>query len=123
MSDEYKKCLNTFLNHAFATSALGSEIACPYALCCSYFYSDRDTVRGHLFMKVMDVDYQQGTWNLHRKQSITNYDSDDDMVHYECTCANHESFEYEIYAVINVAFEQHEPTIVRLAQTTKQDIS
>ena len=90
MSDEYKKCLDAFLDHAFATSAIDNTTARPYALCCNRFYYDRDIVRGHLFMKVMDVDHQKGIWVLYGEQSITDCDSDDDIVDDEFTWENHE---------------------------------
>ena len=65
MSDEYKECLDAFLDHAFTTSPIDNTIVCPFTLCCNRFCYARDTVRCHLFMKAMDVKQYLGfAWGV-----------------------------------------------------------
>ena len=47
---------------------------------------------------------------MHLNQSITDRDSEDDMVHYEFTYESHESFEHDKRAMMSEAFEHHELT-------------
>ena len=60
-------------------------------------------------MKAMDGDYQKGIWVFYGEHNLTNYDSDNDVVHNEFIYKNHGSFEHDMHAMIDEAFERHEP--------------
>lgn len=109
MSSEYKECLDAFLDHAFATLSTDNKIACPCALCGNRFYHVREIMRGHLLKKSMDGDYQKGIWVLYGEHSLTNYDSDNDAINDEFIYENHKSFEHDMHAMIDEAFEHYEP--------------
>ena len=71
----YMRALDKFLDHAFATSAKDNKIACPCRTCANRHYFERATVRAHLIMKEMDVDYQKCIWNFHGESRANHNDN------------------------------------------------
>jgi len=57
IDNEYKECLDAFLDHAFTTSSNDDKIACPCVIYANRFYYVREIVKGHLIMKEMVLDY------------------------------------------------------------------
>jgi len=102
VSDEDKECLDAFLNHAFATSAIDNTIAWPCGLCYNRFYYDMDTVRDYLFIKrrmlfiIKIFGFCKGRKALAIMIVIMK--------------AMDESFEQDMHVMINQAFKHHEPS-------------
>ena len=49
MDNEYDEYLNTFLDHAFATFAVGHKNPCPCTMRVNQFHHEQEVVTGHLF--------------------------------------------------------------------------
>ncbi|XP_056689684.1 uncharacterized protein [Spinacia oleracea] len=105
--EEYRNALVTFLDHAFATSAVENKIACPCGNCANRFYHERELVMKHMIMKGMDIDYQKCIWVFHGEPRVCDGDR---FLHNNSTDVTNNACDNDILRMVEDAFEFREPS-------------
>jgi len=76
IENKYKEYINAFLDHAFATFAVGDKITCRCVTFVDRFHHKREVVRFHPLMKGMDVNYHKHVWVYHGEPILSDNDND-----------------------------------------------